>query len=38
MTPKGLLRLKQAGSTLDDLASGEFQPLIDDARRESRGA
>jgi 2-oxoglutarate dehydrogenase E1 component len=31
MTPKGLLRLKQAGSTLDDLASGEFQPLIDDA-------
>jgi 2-oxoglutarate dehydrogenase complex dehydrogenase (E1) component-like enzyme len=31
MTPKGLLRLKQAGSTLDDLASGEFQALIDDA-------
>ena len=30
MTPKGLLRLKQAGSTLDDLASGEFQPVIDD--------
>ena len=32
MTPKGLLRLKQAGSTLDDLAQGEFQPLIDDAQ------
>ena len=31
MTPKGLLRLKQAGSTLDDLASGEFHPLLDDA-------
>jgi 2-oxoglutarate dehydrogenase E1 component len=30
MTPKGLLRLKQAGSTLDDLASGEFRPVIDD--------
>jgi 2-oxoglutarate dehydrogenase E1 component len=30
MTPKGLLRLKQAGSTLEDLASGEFQPVIDD--------
>jgi 2-oxoglutarate dehydrogenase E1 component len=32
MTPKGLLRLKQAGSTLDDLASGEFRPVLDDAR------
>ncbi|HJX46216.1 MAG TPA: multifunctional oxoglutarate decarboxylase/oxoglutarate dehydrogenase thiamine pyrophosphate-binding subunit/dihydrolipoyllysine-residue succinyltransferase subunit, partial [Gaiellaceae bacterium] len=31
MTPKGLLRLKQAGSTLADLAQGEFQPVIDDA-------
>ena len=30
MTPKGLLRLKQAGSTLADLAQGEFQPVIDD--------
>jgi 2-oxoglutarate dehydrogenase E1 component len=30
MTPKGLLRLKQAGSTLDDLATGEFRPLLDD--------
>jgi 2-oxoglutarate dehydrogenase E1 component len=34
MTPKGLLRLKQAGSTLDDLASGRFQRVIDDARDE----
>ena len=31
MTPKGLLRLKQAGSTLADLAEAEFRPLLDDA-------
>jgi 2-oxoglutarate dehydrogenase E1 component len=31
MTPKGLLRLKQAGSTLADLAEGSFQPVIDDS-------
>src|SRR5206468_5054334 len=31
MTPKGLLRLKQAGASLDDLASGEFHPLLDNA-------
>jgi 2-oxoglutarate dehydrogenase E1 component len=30
MTPKGLLRLKQAGATLDDLALGEFRPLLDE--------
>ena len=30
MTPKGLLRLKQAGSTLDDLARGEFHAVLDD--------
>jgi 2-oxoglutarate dehydrogenase E1 component len=30
MTPKGLLRLKQASATLDELARGEFQPVIDD--------
>jgi 2-oxoglutarate dehydrogenase E1 component len=37
MTPKGLLRLKQAGSTLDDLAVGEFRAVLDDpsANRES---
>jgi 2-oxoglutarate dehydrogenase E1 component len=30
LTPKGLLRLKQAGSTLDELVNGEFRPLLDD--------
>jgi 2-oxoglutarate dehydrogenase E1 component len=30
MTPKGLLRLKDAGSRLDELAEGRFQPVIDD--------
>ncbi len=30
MTPKGLLRLRQAAATLADLASGEFRPLLDD--------
>ena len=30
MTPKGLLRLKQASSTLEELATGEFRPVIDD--------
>ncbi|MGH3051310.1 MAG: hypothetical protein ACRDLK_14230, partial [Gaiellaceae bacterium] len=30
MTPKGLLRLKQAGATLDELATGEFLPVLDD--------
>jgi len=30
MTPKGLLRLKQASSTLADLSDGAFQPVIDD--------
>jgi 2-oxoglutarate dehydrogenase E1 component len=30
MTPKGLLRLRQATSTLDDLSGGSFQPVIDD--------
>jgi 2-oxoglutarate dehydrogenase E1 component len=30
MTPKGLLRLKQASSTLADLAEGGFRPVIDD--------
>ncbi|HEY3206332.1 MAG TPA: 2-oxoglutarate dehydrogenase E1 component [Gaiellaceae bacterium] len=32
MTPKGLLRLKQAASTLDELAEGGFRPVIDDAK------
>jgi 2-oxoglutarate dehydrogenase E1 component len=30
MTPKGLLRLKQASSTLEDLSSGSFRPVIPD--------
>jgi 2-oxoglutarate dehydrogenase E1 component len=30
MTPKGLLRLKQASSTLADLAEGSFQQVIED--------
>ena len=30
MTPKGLLRLKGASSTLSDLAEGRFQPVLDD--------
>jgi 2-oxoglutarate dehydrogenase E1 component len=34
MTPKGLLRLKQASSTLADLAEGSFQPVIDDPHAE----
>jgi 2-oxoglutarate dehydrogenase E1 component len=34
MTPKGLLRLKQASSTLDDLATGEFRPVLDGAARD----
>jgi 2-oxoglutarate dehydrogenase E1 component len=29
MTPKGLLRLKQASSTLTDLVEGGFRPLLD---------
>ncbi len=31
LTPKGLLRLKEASSTLDVLAEGSFRPVIDDA-------
>ena len=30
MTPKGLLRLRQASSTIDDLSQGSFQPVVDD--------
>ena len=36
MTPKGLLRLKQASSTLADLAEGTFRPVIDDSERRPR--
>ena len=31
MTPKGLLRLKDAASTLEELAERAFQPVLDDA-------
>ena len=31
MTPKGLLRLKQAASTLADLAEGAFRPVLGDS-------
>ena len=30
MTPKGLLRLRQASSTLQELSAGDFQPVLDD--------
>jgi 2-oxoglutarate dehydrogenase E1 component len=32
MTPKGLLRLKQASSTLEELSGGAFHPVLDDPR------
>jgi 2-oxoglutarate dehydrogenase E1 component len=32
MTPKGLLRLKDASSTLADLAEGSFRPVLPDQR------
>ena len=32
MTPKGLLRLKEASSRLEDLSGGSFQAVIDDPR------
>ncbi len=39
MTPKSLLRLKEAGCTLDDLSGGGFRTVIDDpAASEWRGA
>ena len=31
MTPKGLLRLKQAASTLPELAEGSFRPVLPDS-------
>jgi 2-oxoglutarate dehydrogenase E1 component len=30
LTPKGLLRLKDASSSLEDLAEGSFRPVLDD--------
>jgi 2-oxoglutarate decarboxylase len=36
MTPKSLLRLPQATSRLDDLATGRWHPVIDDAAESGR--
>jgi multifunctional 2-oxoglutarate metabolism enzyme len=36
-TPKGLLRLPRAASTLEDLTSGSFQFVLDDPRVQDRG-
>ena len=38
MTPKSLLRLPAAASSIEELASGGFQPLIDDAEIPERDA
>ncbi len=38
MTPKGLLRLRQATSTAEDLSGGSFQPVIDDPTVSDRAA
>ncbi len=38
MTPKSLLRLPAASSTIDELTTGGFQPVIDDAKITDRGA
>jgi 2-oxoglutarate dehydrogenase E1 component len=34
MTPKGLLRLREATSSLDDFALGSFKPVLDDVSAE----
>ena len=38
MTPKGLLRLREAASALADLTEGGFQPVIDDPERPDKQA
>ncbi|HEY2054730.1 MAG TPA: multifunctional oxoglutarate decarboxylase/oxoglutarate dehydrogenase thiamine pyrophosphate-binding subunit/dihydrolipoyllysine-residue succinyltransferase subunit, partial [Solirubrobacterales bacterium] len=35
-TPKGLLRLDRASSTMEDLTNGEFQHILDDPKVEGR--
>ena len=37
MTPKGLLRLKEAASTADDLTNGAFRPVLDDPAADKAG-
>ena len=37
LTPKGLLRLKQAASTLADLSEGRFEPVLDDPGADRNG-
>ena len=37
MTPKGLLRLRQASSSLEELAGGHFSPVLDDPHAERDG-
>ena len=37
VTPKGLLRLKEAASTLAELVDGTFRPVIDDAGADKAG-
>jgi 2-oxoglutarate dehydrogenase E1 component len=37
MTPKGLLRLREAASKVDDLAEGAFAPVLDDAGVDKEG-
>jgi 2-oxoglutarate dehydrogenase E1 component len=36
MTPKGLLRLREASGRLEELAEGRFEPVLDDAVDHSR--
>src|SRR5262249_20601582 len=36
MTPKGLLRLREAAGTLDSLAMGSFSPVLDDSSADKR--
>ncbi|HET8606186.1 MAG TPA: 2-oxoglutarate dehydrogenase E1 component, partial [Gaiellaceae bacterium] len=38
MTPKGLLRLRDAAATLDELAGGSFRPVIDDPSADREAA
>jgi 2-oxoglutarate dehydrogenase E1 component len=37
LTPKGLLRLKESTSRLDELAKGSFRPILDDPRLDEDG-